>query len=178
MMILLAAMGGLRVHEIAKFRGEDIDVVNGIITVTGKGGATEIIPAHEAILADAGTFPLRGYWFPSYPRQGGGLPHVSRTAVSKAIHDTMIRAGILGKPHQLRHWYGTTLLAEGVDMRIVQKLMRHKSVATTQIYTDVNWAQMLAGMQRLTLPEAAYSAAFVGVKAALTLNRSGAESRP
>ena len=123
--------------------------------MTGKGGSTEIIPAHESILEFAAEFPRHDYWFTSYEAQHSGKPHIGRSAVYQAIADSMQRAGITGTPHQLRHWYGTNLLASGVDLRIVQELMRHKSVATTQLYTLVQWAQLRAGMDRLALPDAA-----------------------
>ncbi|MDH6181802.1 integrase/recombinase XerD [Microbacteriaceae bacterium SG_E_30_P1] len=153
MMILLAAAAGLRVHEIAKFHGEDLDRRNGIITVTGKGGATAMIPAHEAITELAVHFPVDGYWFASYELQGSDRPHVSRAAVYRAIADTMRRAGVVGTPHQLRHWYGTTLLENGVHMRVVQELLRHKSVATTELYTGVSWGLLQAGIAQLQLPD-------------------------
>lgn len=147
-MIVLAAYAGLRVHEVAKFRGEDIDLYSGILTVTGKGGKTSMIPAHGMILDLAKDFPRRGYWFPAYRSQTTS-PHVRPHAVSKAIRDTMLRAGIDGKPHQLRHFYGTELLEQGVDVRIVKDLMRHESLATTEIYTRVSMRQMREGIMRI-----------------------------
>jgi integrase/recombinase XerD len=155
MMLLLAAMAGLRVHEVAKFRGEDIDLVNGVITVTGKGGVTAMIPAHEAIVAAAGDFPRAGWWFPTYTENVSGRQHISAAAVSSAILSTMRRAGVTGKPHQLRHWYGTTLLDQGVDVRVVRDLMRHRTIATTELYTLVSWPQLRAAMGSLPLPRAA-----------------------
>lgn len=151
MYILLAALAGLRVHEIAKFRGDDIDLENGIITVNGKGGKTAVIPAHPDIIEAAHQFPKFGPWFPAYTRVG----HIQPAAVSYAIMRTMRRAGINGKAHQLRHWYATTLLHDGVDVRIVQTLMRHESLATTAIYTLVDLDQQRAGIARLSLPTAA-----------------------
>jgi len=152
MMILLAAGAGLRIHEVAKFHGQDLDRVSGIITVTGKGGSTAMIPADESIMAEQHLFPVDDYWFPSYNRD---QPHVHRTAVYQAIAGTMKRAGISATPHQIRHWYGTTLLDEGVDVRIVQEMMRHKTLATTQLYTRVHMRQMMAGSRRLRVPAAA-----------------------
>lgn len=152
MMILLAALAGLRVHEIAKFHGEDIDLTSGVITVTGKGGLTAMIPAHERILELAGEFPRDDYWFTSYAAQGTTRPHISRAAVYQAIADTMRRAGVDGTPHQLRHWYATSLLEAGVHMRVVQELMRHRTIATTELYTQVSWALMQAGIDRLPAP--------------------------
>lgn len=154
MMILLATMAGLRVHEIAKFHGSDLDRTLGAMTVTGKGGSTELIPAHDAILEAAKSFPTDDYWFKALEWQKGKLPHVTRIAVYGAIKGAMKRAGINGTPHQLRHWYGTALLDEGVDIRIVQELMRHKTIATTQLYTRVHWRQMKAAMELLRVPQA------------------------
>lgn len=154
MMILLAAMAGLRVHEVAKVHGGDVDLVNGVLLVTGKGGKTAMIPLHDAILAEAHEYPPDGHWFPAYAAQTTAQ-HITPGAVSAAIKGTMERAGIVGKPHQLRHWYGTTLLAEGVDVRIVKELMRHESLDTTAIYTLVHLDQQRAGIRRLRLPVAA-----------------------
>lgn len=144
-MIMLAAYAGLRVHEIAKFRGDHLDHIAGIITVHGKGNKTATIPAHPAILEIADTFPARGYWFPAYGSQTD-KPHIHSTQVSRAISNTMLRAGFNGKAHQLRHWYATTLLDEGVDLRVVQELMRHESLASTEIYTRVSMKRMSEGV--------------------------------
>lgn len=129
--ILLAAYAGLRVHEIAKIRGEDFD--GKFLTVTGKGNKTEVLPLHPQLIELARHMPKSGYWFPSYTGSGPVGPH----AVSKAIRDTMRRAGFDGHPHQLRHTFATRLIRQGVDLAIVQKLMRHESPATTVIYTEV-----------------------------------------
>lgn len=55
--------------------------------------------------------------------------------MSAILAAAMRRAGIDGTGHKLRHWYGTTLLISGADIRTVQDLMRHASVQTTEIYT-------------------------------------------
>lgn len=144
-MIVLAAYAGLRVHEVAKFQGEDLDRTAAILTVTGKGGVTAMIPAHDEILKIAKGFPRHGYWFPAY----NGAPHVTSHAVSKAILTCMRRAEVNAKPHQLRHWYATELLEQGVDVRIVKDLLRHASLATTEIYTQVSLQQMRDGVVRL-----------------------------
>lgn len=149
-MIILAVYAGLRVHEVAKFRGEDIDRIGRSITVTGKGGKTALLPAHDVIMELAETMPRRGYWFPAYATQTGA-PHIGAKAVSRAIRDTMRRAGFDGKPHQLRHYYATELLDQGVDVRIVKDLMRHESLATTEIYTKVSLKRMREGIDRLPL---------------------------
>ena len=148
-MILLAAFAGLRVHEIAKIRGEDFDPAAGSLIVTGKGGKTARLALEDALVEElVATMPRTGWWFPGYGEHAD-RPITSR-AVSHAISGVMKRAGMYnGKPHQLRHFYGTTLVEEGVNLRIVQKLMRHSSVASTQIYTGVTFAQQQVGANTL-----------------------------
>lgn len=152
-MILLAAYAGLRVHEIAKIRGEDIDLYSMTLTVVGKGNKLAVTALHPVLAAAAETFPRRGYLFPSYARTGAKTPHVAADAVHRAIKGAMVRAEVDATPHQIRHWYGTELLAGGVDIRIVKDLMRHESVATTQIYTKVDMPQLHAGIVALPVPE-------------------------
>lgn len=150
--ILLGAMAGLRVHEIAKIRGEDIDPYTGVLTVVGKGGKVAAIPLHDRLIQEASNYPSTGYWFPNYGRRATS-PHVHGSAVSAAISRTMERAGFQGKPHQLRHFYGTELVRAGVNLRIVQELMRHESPATTAIYTRVDVDQLRDGLSLLQLPK-------------------------
>lgn len=144
-MIILAAYGGMRVHEIAKFHGHDIDRVSDAITITGKGGKTALIPAHPVIMDTARNFPPDNYWFPAY----NGAPHIHSTQVSRAIKNAMHRAGFTGKAHQLRHYYASELLDNGVDIRVVKELMRHESIATTELYTRVSMKRMREGIAAL-----------------------------
>jgi site-specific recombinase XerD len=134
-MILFAALAGLRVHEIAKVRGEDVDVARPALLVEGKGHRHAWLPMHPLLVETASTMPPRGWWFPGNARRPGD--HVLSKSVSDIIGNAMRRAGVHGTPHGLRHWYGTTLLDDGADLRTVQELLRHRSVATTQIYTKV-----------------------------------------
>lgn len=130
--VLLAAYEGLRVHEIAKIRGEDI--VDSELLVVGKGGVVSTVPLnpHVAVLAE--TMPRSGWWFPSDSESG----HVSRVSVSLAISRAMRRAGVPGTPHGLRHHFGTQVLrSSGGDLRLTQRVMRHASPATTALYTQV-----------------------------------------
>ena len=144
--IMLAVLAGMRGHEIAKIRGEDVDLTIGAITITGKGGKTEIVPLHPELRALAETMPRKGWWFPAYTIEGS----VTRSAVYDAIKGAMRRAGYPeATPHQLRHSYGTELRRSGADLRIVQELMRHEDLSTTQIYTDASWDEKVAAVGRL-----------------------------
>lgn len=149
--ILLGALAGLRVHEIAKVHGADIDPYTQVLTVIGKGGKVGQIPLHEILVEEAGRYPRDGYWFPAYEKQTDAA-HVGPHAVSAAISGAMRRAGIVAVPHQLRHYYGTALVRAGVHMRIVQELMRHATPASTAIYTDVDFTQMRDGIAMLGVP--------------------------
>lgn len=132
--ILLAAYAGLRAHEIAKIRGEDIDTIANTLTITGKGGRTDVLPLHPRIAAEAATRPERGHWFPSPTHPG---QPVTGKSVSRAISAALRSSGINATAHQLRHTFATELLAAGTDSRIVQTLMRHSSLATTARYLGV-----------------------------------------
>ncbi|WP_245906464.1 tyrosine-type recombinase/integrase [Mycolicibacterium palauense] len=133
-MITLALLAGLRVHEIAKMRGEDVDLGSRMLWVRGKGKRLKSVPLHPMLTELASEMPAAGWWF---PMRGHESEHILSKSVSDIIGRTMRRAGIRGSAHCLRHWYATTMLDNGVDIRVVQELMRHKSLATTQIYTKV-----------------------------------------
>lgn len=134
-MILLGALQGLRAHEIAKFRGEDIDHERLLVTVNGKGGRVKHLPLHRIVAETAKTMPARGWWFPGNATRPG--EHIHSKSVSQIVGQAMRRAGIQRTAHGLRHGYGTTLLDDGADLRVVQELLRHASLSTTQIYTKV-----------------------------------------
>ena len=133
-MIMLAGLQGLRVHEIAKVRAEDVDLERGDLHVKGKGGSNEALPLHPRVAELAWRMPRRGLWFPSQYR--GGEPIRSKS-VSQAISNNMDRCGIRATPHALRHYFATRLLADGADIYTVRALMRHKNVSTTAIYAKL-----------------------------------------
>lgn len=150
MMVLLAAFQGLRAHEIAKFRGEDIDHVAGQLTVKGKGEVTKVLPLHEVVAEYARGFPERGYWFAA---QGGHEGHIHARSVTDAVSGVLRRAGVpTGAAHRLRHTYATRLVQGGQNLRVVQELLRHASLQTTQIYTGVTFDQQQAAIASLSLP--------------------------
>lgn len=143
---LLCSYQGLRVHEAAKIRGEDIDLVSETLRVVGKGGVEEILPLHQVIAAEAKRYPQRGYWFPSHTRPGRPI---RATSLSSGLSRAMHRAGVPGSAHSLRHWHATELVRSGVNARIVQTLMRHASLATTAIYVEVDDDQQRAALRLL-----------------------------
>jgi integrase/recombinase XerD len=144
--VALAALAGLRVHEIAKLRGEDItpasagrsqdggeDCVNhnGWLYVDGKGGTRCAIPLHPELATIAKTMPPVDWWF---PHNG---THVSGEWVSTCIRRALRAVGSNATAHQLRHSFGTAVLRSSHDLRVTQELLRHSSPASTAIYTQV-----------------------------------------
>lgn len=146
-MILLAALEGLRVSEIARVRGEDIDICGPKIYVVGKRAKQDWLPLHPILVEASQTMPLRGWWFPANNRRPGD--HIHSKSVSDIIGSAMRRAGARGTPHGLRHWTGSTLLDDGADLRTIQELLRHKQLTTTAIYTKVPDARRYAATNRL-----------------------------
>ena len=152
-MVLLMGYQGLRVSEVAKFNGfRDIDLVSKELRVIGKGDVEAVLPLHPIIEAEAERYE-RGWWFPQWTsnrasRSGG---HILGASVSSIVGAAMRRYGIPGTAHSLRHWHATEMLRAGVDIRVIQQLMRHASLATTQLYTHVDDTQRRAGL--LLLPD-------------------------
>ncbi|MCW2628524.1 tyrosine-type recombinase/integrase [Mycobacterium sp.] len=146
-MILLAALAGLRVHEIAKIRGEDFDLDARTLRVTGKGSRTDTLPLHDLLVAAVLIMPRRGWWFPGNSRRPG--QHVHSKAVSDIIGDVMRRSGVPGTPHCLRHYFGSSLVAAGTDLRTAQTLLRHQNLNTTAIYVQVADVKRAEAIERL-----------------------------
>jgi integrase/recombinase XerD len=141
--IMLALYAGLRASEVAKIRGEDV-AADGIY-VLGKGNKPEVLPCHDALWAIAQGYPREGYWFP-----GSDDGHVPGQQVSLIVGRMFHGMGIDGSIHRARHTYGTRLLREGVNIRTVQKLMRHANLNTTANYTAVDEHELRAAINRLS----------------------------
>lgn len=132
--LMLGYLAGLRCHEIAKVRGEDIDAM--AFYVLGKGGQEAVLPTHPDLWALAGTYPRHGYWFPSMQAR---REFVSESQIGNKVRDHFRSLGIeSGSVHRLRHSYGTALDRAGVRTRVVQELMRHRSLDTTMRYLAVD----------------------------------------
>ncbi|MGE5225360.1 MAG: site-specific tyrosine recombinase XerD [Planctomycetaceae bacterium] len=136
---------GLRVSELTALDVDDVDLEDGFVRVLGKGGKEREVPlgrfgcdavgAYLARARPAFTGPAtRGACFLN--TRGGRL---TRQSVAKIVDRAARAAGIARRvsPHDLRHSFATHLLDGGADVRVVQELLGHASVATTQIYTLV-----------------------------------------
>ncbi len=136
---------GLRVSEAATLEVHQVDLDAGYVTVLGKGGKERVVPlgqhAQEAIRAYlGGERPrlLRGRPSRWLFVRAGGRP-LSRQSVWKLVRARARAAAVEQhvSPHTVRHTFATHLLGGGADLRIVQALLGHADIATTQIYTHV-----------------------------------------
>lgn len=141
--ILLALLAGLRASEVAKMRGEDVSADG--IYVEGKGGTKEVLPCHPDLWDMAQRYPKYGYWFPG--KQDG---HVRNQQISLTVGRLFHSLGIEGSIHRCRHVYGTRLMRAGVNIRTVQKLMRHANLDTTANYTAVHEDEMRAAILKIS----------------------------
>jgi len=136
---------GLRVSEAVGLKGAQVNLAAGFVTVVGKGGKERVVPlgrharaALETYLAGERPRLLRGRASP-FVFLGPRARPLTRQAVWKLVRRRALAAG-LGRrvsPHTLRHTFATHLLTGGADLRIVQTLLGHADIATTQIYTHV-----------------------------------------
>lgn len=137
-MILVGYYQGFRVSQIAAVHGDDIDLLTNTIRTVGKGRKERRLPLHPTVRELAATMPAHDWWFPA---RKNPTTHVRAGSVTDLITKAKIRAGITDPrltPHSLRHGFGTDLVESGVDIRVVQELMMHESLSTTQVYTGVS----------------------------------------
>jgi integrase/recombinase XerD len=141
---------GLRIAEACSVRLENLDEEGGVIRVTGKGNKTRLIPVGRAALEALKFYLTNARPKLVSPKSGAEIfLSVRGHALTPARIWQLVRhyAKIAGieesiHPHQLRHSFATHLLAGGADLRIIQEMLGHASIATTQIYTQVDRGQL------------------------------------
>jgi integrase/recombinase XerD len=149
-MILLGYYQGFRVSSIARVHGSDIDLASNTIRTVGKGAKERSLPLHPVIAELASVMPTDRYWFPA---RKAGTEHMSSVSVTNLITLAKKRAGILDPtltPHSLRHSFATHMIEEGVDVRVIQELMMHGSLGSTQIYLGVSDRLAREGIESLS----------------------------
>ena len=143
--ITFAAYEGLRVSEIARLDRQDVTEES--IRLRGKGDNPEIIDTHPAVWEEVKDRPpgplivdkygrrVHGHWMSAHARHhfdAIGMPQVHM--------------------HRFRHWFATSLMEGGANLRTVQEAMRHNSVTSTQIYTKVRNGQRRLAIRSLPTP--------------------------
>ena len=139
---------GLRATELISLPLNAVPRDAPLLTVTGKGGAQRMVPVStRAMQALSRWVALREgagrLLFPSRSAKG----HLTRVRLFQLLRELALRAGISPEkvsPHVLRHAFATHLLEGGADLRVLQTLLGHADISTTQIYTHVDAARLVA----------------------------------
>ena len=137
---------GLRVSELITLKISNIYPKEGFIQVFGKGSKQRLIPISEIALHEISLYMIdRNSWVIKpgeedflFLNQRGS--HLSRQTVFNLIKQSAMDAGIktVISPHTLRHSFATHLLEGGADLRVIQELLGHESILTTEIYTHID----------------------------------------
>lgn len=144
---------GIRVGELVALNEGMVDIHKGIIKIRGKGNKERLVlfgnRAKEAIEAYlcSKTSPKAGDRPLFQNRHGGRLTSRSvHRIVRKYGERIMLRRGVT--PHTIRHTFATHLLESGADLRVIQELLGHSSLSTTQKYTHINVDQLMSAYDR------------------------------
>lgn len=148
---------GVRVSELVGLHWSDIDFELGIIRVVGKGSKERIVPIGEAALQGLRDYAIehRKKW--GLPAKGENAvflncngDRITTRSVARIVEKHLRATGIPVRmgPHGLRHTFATHLLNSGADLRVIQELLGHASLSTTQRYTHVNLDQLTAVYDR------------------------------
>ena len=137
---------GLRISELVALPASAAQRDERMLVVRGKGGRERLVPLNDKAravmreylaLTTQGRKPVKPKWlFPSF----GEIGHLTRQHAARELKDLAIAAGISPatiSPHVLRHAFASHLLQNGADLRVVQTLLGHADISTTQIYTHV-----------------------------------------
>ncbi len=144
LIIDILAYTGIRVGELCKLNIQDVDLDEGVIRIrSGKGDKDRIV-----IMPPECKDVLNQYLMERYDAVGDPEPLIlsrrgrryDSSSIERLVKGTAQKAGIRKKvtPHVLRHTFATSVLRNGGDIRFIQQILGHASVATTQIYTHVD----------------------------------------
>ncbi|HCP61250.1 MAG TPA: site-specific tyrosine recombinase XerD [Actinobacteria bacterium] len=136
---------GVRISELVGLDVDDADLEEGSVRVTGKGDRQRLVPLGRFAVAAIQSYLTRSRPALAGVRTGAALflnqrgGRLTRQGAGQILKIAATRAGVRTRvtPHMLRHSFATHLLEGGADVRVVQELLGHASLATTQIYTLV-----------------------------------------
>lgn len=146
--ILYAA--GLRVSEVSSLKLDHVNFNEGILRVMGKGDKERLVPVGRAALRSLERYlgGARKHWLQGRAEEALFVTRLGRKMSRQAIWALLKKyakaAGIRKKvyPHILRHSFATHLLENGADLRVVQELLGHADISTTQIYTHMDKSRL------------------------------------
>jgi integrase/recombinase XerC len=144
-MLELFYSSGLRLSELCALRWNELDLPEGLVRVTGKGDKTRLVPVGSfarAALEEWRTQSTPAADAPVFPGRGGSP--ISPRAVQLRLRQIARQQGIWKRvhPHLLRHSFASHVLESSGDLRGVQELLGHADIATTQIYTHLDFQHL------------------------------------
>lgn len=155
---------GLRVNELTSLDWGDVDIPERWLRVSGKGSKMRMVPfgrIAQELLVDWRVqslvqFPDLSEKYPLF--SGVGAERLTDRTVHRLVVSTAKRVGLVGvSPHSLRHSYATHMLERGAPLRVIQELLGHESLSTTQRYLKITVEQMKSSYME-THPRAGFSA--------------------
>ncbi len=160
-MIELLYASGLRVSELANARLENFDTNERILRVTGKGNKTRLVPVGQKACAAMASYISTERPKMVKRRTGSEIflsmrgTKLTTTRIWQIVKECARRSGLETNiyPHLLRHSFATHLLSNGADLRIIQEMLGHADISTTQVYTHVD-QQRLKAVHRKFHPRA------------------------
>jgi site-specific recombinase XerD len=129
----LVYSAGLRSREAVDLDLDDIDFEQEAVRVRGKGGKERVVP-----LGEEAAYRLRRYLEDARPHLARGAENALFLSARGRRLDTSTLRRLLPHPHRLRHAFATHLLEGGADLRVIQELLGHSSLSTTQVYSHVD----------------------------------------
>lgn len=144
-MLELLYSSGLRVSELCALRWHDLDLDDSLVTVLGKGGKTRMVPVGSHAIAALTAWRRQSapaLDAPVFPGRAGAM--ISTRAVQLRLRQLAQRQGIWKRvyPHLLRHSFASHMLESSGNLRGVQELLGHADIATTQIYTHLDFQRL------------------------------------
>jgi site-specific recombinase XerD len=141
---------GLRISELTGLRAGDIRFAERLVRVMGKGNKERIVPFHDQAGAIMDRY-LRRRWSEFHGEhdrvfvnsRGGPLSPRSVERILRQVYGDLTHSHKHVHPHLLRHSFATHLLQRGANLRVIQELLGHSSLATTEKYTTLNFADLL-----------------------------------
>lgn len=151
-MLELMYGSGLRASELCAIEIQAMNFADGVVRVRGKGSKDRIVPVgRRAVAAIRDYLSEDGRPRLAKPKTGSALfistwgKAISRKTLWAILQERVRSVGIDRKihPHQLRHAFATHLLANGADLRVIQEMLGHADIGTTQIYTAVERSRLI-----------------------------------
>lgn len=153
-MLMLLYGCGLRIAEALSLNYDDINSTTDTLVITGKGSKQRIVPLLQNV-----KLAILNYKSATQPRNhataqplflGVKGKRLRPELVQKKLRELRITLGLpdFATPHALRHSFATHLLAEGADLRSIQELLGHQSLATTEKYTHIDSKRLIAGYKK------------------------------